>query len=295
MNLQPPTPQRRPPVVLDAEQLLEIFLAYRARRISKNFHRDSSLILHAWVRETGLRSVCDLSTGQLQNWFDLKCQSVKVSTAASYLTWVRVFLDWCVKRGVRFDNPANDVDVPRFRKPFRKVFVSKLTVKRLIDECQDPELKYCLFAGFHAGLRFNEVVMSRPEWFDLSEGLLHITQCETWSTKDYTDRTVPLTDDFAAFLRVYGLRVPYMVGGKACGTKRYRFTFRKRFERYIQSKGVHITFHDTRRTFASLHATAGTSLLKISHWLGDGYQVVQTHYAHLEPRDHHINDAFAHS
>ena len=234
---------------LNAKESLEIFLAYRARRISKNFHRDSSLVLYAWSRETGLQSVRDLSTEQLQDWFDLKCRTVKVSTAASYLTWVRVFLDWCVKRGVRFDNPADAVEIPRFGKPFRKVFVSKATVKRLIDECLDPELKYCLFGGFHAGLRFNEVVMSRPEWFDLAEGLLHITRCEEWRTKDDTDRTVPLTDEFAAFLRVYGLRVPYMVGGKACGTKRYRFTFRKRFERYVRGKGVLITYHDLRRTF----------------------------------------------
>jgi integrase len=287
-----PTTSRGRLSVYNASVLLDKFLAYRARRISKNFYRDTGLILRAWVKETALSSIRDLSTDQLQAWFDHKCESVRVSTAASYLTWIRVFLDWCVKEGIRFDNPANAVDVPRFRKPFRKVFVSKATVKRLIDECQDPELKYCLFAGFHAGLRFNEVVMSRPEWFDLTEGLLHITRCEEWSTKDDTDRTVPLTDDFAAFLRVYGLRVPYMVGGKASGTKRYRFTFRKRFERYIKSKGVYITFHDTRRTFASLHASAGTSIFKVACWLGDGVQVVEKHYGFLSPSDPEINRAF---
>jgi integrase len=275
-----------------AQSDLTNFLEYRHPRISANFHRDTSLVLLAWLKESRINTVSEITTAKLQIWFDHKCQLVKVSTAAKYLTWVRVFLNWCIDQHLRNDNPATEVKMPRFHKPFRKVFVSKKTVKMLLDECQDPELKYCLFAGFHAGLRFNEVVMSRPEWFDLTEGLLHVTRSQEWFTKDDEDRTIPLTDDFAAFLRVYGLRVPYMIGCHKKKGKRYRYTFRKRFEHYVHSKGVLITFHDCRRTFASLHASAGTSIYKISKWLGDGVQVVEKHYGHLTPKDEQINAAF---
>jgi integrase len=271
---------------------LERFFEYRRPRISVNFHRDTSFVLLAWMRDMKARSVADITTAQLQSWFDHKCQIVKISTAAGYLTWIRVFFDWCVKNRIRFDNPAKGVDVPAFKKPYRKVFISKNAVKTLLDECEDAELKYCLFAGFHAGLRFGEVVASRPEWFDLTEGLLHVTRSETWSTKDDEDRTIPLTDDFAAFLRVYGLRVPYMIGSHKRSGKRYRFTFQKRFETYVHSKGVSITFHDCRRTFASLHASAGTSIFKVACWLGDGVQVVEKHYGFLSPSDPEINRAF---
>jgi integrase len=58
-------------------------------------------------------------------------------------------------------------------------------------------------------------------------------------------------------------------------------------------KNVRMTFHDTRRTFASLHATAGTSIYKISKWLGDDVDVVQRHYGHLSPADPEINRAFS--
>jgi integrase len=285
----------RPPVskCLGANQDLERFLEYRRLRISANFHRDSTLILHAWLQETHTRAIRDVTAFQLQTWFEHKCQSVKVSTANSYLMWIKVFLDWCVEHRIRIDNPATQVDVPPFKKPCRKVFVSKGTVKMLLEECLDPELKYCLFAGFHAGLRFDEVVMSRPEWFDLTEGLLHVTRSQSWSTKDNEDRTVPLTDDFLAFLRVYGLRVPFMIGAHKKTGKRYRYTFRKRFQAYVHSKGVSMTYHDCRRTFASLHASHGTSIFKIAKWLGDGVQVVEKHYGHLTPSDHQINDAFA--
>ena len=240
------------------------------------------------------RAIADISQAQLQSWFDQKCQRVKVSSAASYLTWIRVFFDWTIKETIRFDNPALRIEVPRFRKPFRKVFVSKAVVQGCLEQCQDMELKYCLFCGFHAGLRFSEVIASRPEWFDLTEGLLHVTRSESFQTKDGEDRTIPLTDKFLAFLKVYGLRLPYMIGAhKPEIGQRYRFSFRHRFEHYMKSRGVSMNFHDCRRTFASLHASSGTSIYKIARWLGDGVQVVEKHYAHLCPRDVEINQAFA--
>jgi integrase len=279
-SVQPPT------------ESLEDFLRYRATRIGRNFHRDTALVLRLWLKEIKLESVEDCQTEQLQTWFDHKCQSVKLATAASYLTWIRVYFDWVIRQGVRSDNPALGVEVPRFRKPFRKVFVSKSTVQRLLDNCRNPELKYCLYCGFHAGLRFSEVVMSRPAWFDLTEGLLHVTRFEEFETKDGEDRSIPLTDDFLGFLRVYGFRAPYMIGNKLREGKRYRFTFRTRFLSYVKKEGVAISFHDCRRTFASLHASHGTSIFKIAKWLGDGVQVVERHYGHLTPADRQINDAF---
>src|SRR4029077_1042413 len=120
-------------------------------------------------------------------------------------------------------------------KPFRHRFVSAATVRMLIAQCDDPELKYCLFCGFHSGLRFNEVIMSRPEWFDIERGVLHVMRSASFETKDHEDRSVPITDEFAAFLRIYGLRKPYMIAPEANSVKApYRFTFRKRFLTYDQ-------------------------------------------------------------
>jgi integrase len=271
---------------------LEEFLAYRKIRISPNFYRDTDAVLHAWLRESGITCIRTITQAQLEHWFNHKCESVKVATAASYLMWIRVFLDWCVRQHIISTNPVSLVEVPKFKKPYRRVFISKAMVKILIDECEDMELKYCLYCGFHAGLRFNEVVMSRPEWFDLAEGLLHVTRFEGFETKDGDDRTIPLTKDFQAFLRVYGFKVPYMIGPHKKEGKRYRYTFERRFDSYIQSHNLSITFHDLRRTFASLHVSAGTSLYKVAKWLGDGIQVTEKHYGHLEPADVEINKAF---
>ncbi len=274
-------------------QGLSGYLVSKRAHISRNYHRDLSVVLESWSRE--FVTLDSVSTQSLQEWADNKLRTVKPSTVAAYLFSIRKYYDWLIiHQIVSGKNPVIGVTLPRHRKPFRRVFVSRDTACRLITECTDAELKYILFCGFHSGLRFGEVVASRPEWFSLPDALLHVTRCEDWDTKDHEDRTIPLTDAFLAFLRVYGLPSPYMLypEKRVGGRHRYRYDFKRKFYNYLRRKNVRMTFHDCRRTFASLHASAGTSIYKIAKWLGDDVGVVQRHYGHLEPRDTEINRAF---
>jgi hypothetical protein len=47
-----------------------------------------------------------------------------------------------------------------------------------------------------------------------------------------------------------------------------------------------------RHTFASLLASAGRSIYKITQWLGDDVRVIQKHHAKLLPNDQDIEVAF---
>lgn len=49
------------------------------------------------------------------------------------------------------------------------------------------------------------------------------------------------------------------------------------------------TFHDLRRTFASLLVSKGVSIYKVAKWLGDGVTVVESTYGHLLPADDDID------
>jgi integrase len=269
------------------------YLEFKRLRIGPNYFRDLKTVLEAWNRDFD-NATLNVTTAQLQAWADAKRETVKPATVAAYLFAIGKYYDWASGFEPGLENPALAVFVPKHHKPFRKNFVSFQTVKMLISECQDQELRYCLFCGFHAGLRFGEVVASRPDWFDLNQGVLYVTRSAEWDTKNHDDRAIPLTLDFKAFLRVYGLRMPYMIAPhkKPGGKHRYRFDFSRRFETYVATKNVEMTFHDARRTFSSLHASAGTSIFKIARWLGDRVDVVERHYAHLLPSDEEINKPF---
>ena len=153
-----------------------------------------------------------------------------------------------------------------------------------------------LYCGFHAGLRFNEIVEAKASWFDLNAGLLHLRKHEGIQFKDGEERTIPLTKGFSTFLKTYGLYEPYMVHPEIPARRKsvYRWDFGRPFDLYMEAQKVPwVTPHIMRHTFASLLASAGVSIYKIAKWLGDDVRVVQRHYAKLLPNDGEIERAFS--
>jgi hypothetical protein len=60
-------------------------------------------------------------------------------------------------------------------------------------------------------MRKLEIVEAVPEWFNSSARSVEIRATSTFRPKDRDARTVPLTDQFADFLKDYGLRSPYVL------------------------------------------------------------------------------------
>lgn len=270
---------------------LDTYLALRSKRISPNYLRDTSTVLRAYQSYCG-QPLDQHTSAAIQQW--LESRRVQPSTVVAYAFTLRQFFAWAQKTGQVLHNPAASLQLPRTPKPFRRNFVDRQTVARLIDTCSDQELKFILLAGFHAGLRFGEVVQSQPHWFNLQNQTLSVLRSSEWDTKDHTDRDIPLTNQFTNFLISYGLRSPFMIAPNKLSARRhrYRFDFKRRFQNYVARQNVAITFHDCRRTFASLHVQAGTSIYKVARWLGDDVDVVSRHYGHLNASDPEVNRAF---
>jgi integrase len=218
-----------------------------------------------------------------------------------------------VDRGSLRENAATKIKLDKLRSNPRLVFCDNALVAGLLRNAPTAEMRFILYCGFHAGMRKEEIIEARPEWFDLRSGCVNIVETTTFVPKDKEGRTVPLTKEFMGFLAEYGKPSPYMlaptVGYGSGKWSRYRYDFRRPFAEYVKSYGEGkrldrgvpavaedlswITPHIMRHTFASLHASAGTSIYKIAKWLGDGVEVVQKHYAKLSPSDADINNAFA--
>jgi integrase len=260
---------------------------------SKNWARDNCYVLKRWADEmTGFdcNSVQEIDTEKLQRWFNQKTRTIKVQTAEAYLFWVKHFLNWCLnERRIILYNAALKVKVPRYIKATRRNFLLLRDAQKLIDHCVDEELRFAIFCAIHAGFRYGETIAARPEWFDLDNKLIHIQVSESWAPKNGKARTVPMSDEFHAFLEVFGLRGPFMIAPEKQGGKYYRVDFDRRFRRLTAQLGIRCTFHDLRRTFASLKVSAGVSIYKVAKWCGHSVEVCEEHYGHLIPADSEIN------
>ena len=216
------------------------------------------------------------------------------STAESYMFTVRSFFNWCVAQDVCRRNPALDVQLDRIDRKGRTRFADLDLAERLIEHAPNDDLRFVLFCGFHTGMRKLEIVEAVPEWFNLAARTVEIRQTDTFRPKDRDARTVPLTDQFAEFLKGWGLRSPYVLQPEVKhGRHRYRFDFRRAFDDFMKAEGVPwISPHVMRHSFASICASKGIDIYRIATWLGDDVRVVQRHYAKLRPDDREIMKAF---
>jgi integrase len=279
--------------------------------------------MFAPTRESSLRqfgdkfritSPIDITTDKVRQWYDWmryeKEPALKEGTAQGYIFGLRAFLGWLVDREKLRENVALKVEMDEYKQTARLVYCDAQTVADLIANAPDDSMRFILYCGFHAGMRKLEIIEARPDWFNLKAGCVTVQATETFQTKDKDHRTIPLTKGFQTFLGKYGRPSPFMLMPEVPKWKyKYRYDFRKPFEDYIKACGdghrlgvtdlapkkdlSWLTPHVMRHTFASLHASADTSIYKIALWLGDGVQVVQKHYAKLSPSDVDINKAFA--
>lgn len=276
---------------------VDAWLAFMIRDgLSASTVSSRGYILRPFCKAMGVPTPRGISREKLQKWFDERWSDYP-QTAVAYLNVVSWWFEWLVERGKLAVNPAAGVVVPqKLAMQPRRRFLSPKDARRVIDQCEDDGLKFALYCGLQAGFRKLEVIEALPTWFDLDAGLVHIVESLPWfQPKTREKRTVPLTKEFRAWLRDYGLRGPFMLAPDvARGKYRYRYDFRTAFENYMQSLGLgDVTFHDLRRTFASLLVSDGVSVYKVAKWIGDTVEQTESTYGHLLPQDDEINPSWA--
>jgi integrase len=266
---------------------MEAYLSFKKTEChnARTFLRHQRLIIGNLARDNGWQSVRDATRADIERWL---AGMGNPRSRIEYLKVLTVFFKWLVAKKKLGANPCDGIDRPRrIPKSVRRRFLTPEESERVLSTPCGDDLKFALFAMLHAGLRIGEVCAARPSWFDLDAGLLHLAADDGWKAKDGENRTIPLTARFIEFLREYGLREPYMLRpSKKQGKGFYRVFIRREFDAHMKACNVTgVTFHDLRRTFASLHVSAGTSVYIVAQWCGDAVDIIQRHYGHL----HHAN------
>lgn len=277
------------------ESLLALYLAEKERRgISARWREDEGYALRAFFAEAKVENPRQITAAKASEWL----ASRGPRTAEQYQAILTRFCQWLAVKGRIPSNPLDSLPKVKLRPKARRRFLSQDECRRLIDACQCPDLKAAVMLALHAGLRKGECLAARWSWVDFEAGLLHVQTDADWTPKDRSDRTIPLTSTLSEFLLTRkpenSCKEGYIVRPeKAPGHWRNRWEFRKHFDAALAAAGIEgVTFHDLRRTFASLLVSRGVSVYKVARWLGDGVGVVERHYGHLIAQDDEINRAW---
>lgn len=275
--------------------LMEVYLAFQEaeRLFTRTTVAASRLVLLDFGNFTAAKSIASVTPMMVRAWFEKVQKRASKTTAQTQYYRVRSFFTWCMKERRLIDfNPTDNVKIGRFELKARLVFCTREERDKLIDNCPSdrPDLKFILMCGFYAGMRRNEIVEARPDWFDIKGSLIHVQRTDTFLPKDREDRTVPMAEPFQKFLRTYEMSGKFCICDKERGKALLRYDFRRPFRDHVLLQGLpHVTPHIMRKTFASLLASSGVSIYKVALWLGDDVRVVQDHYARLLPETSEIN------
>jgi integrase len=290
---------RAEPFLSTAEPLRAEIDAFIDYKLAQNeYSRDSAdskrYALEEFASFVNKADPSRIFTADVDRFYQMLRQRVKESTAQGYITTLRSFFNRLLETRKVRTNVVKAVRLARLDTKGRTNFCTPALRDKLIAKCKREDLKFVLFCGFHAGLRKREIIEARPDWFDMTKGLIHVRKTETFRPKDRDERTIPMTKAFKTFLRGYDKRPPFMLHPNVPhGESRYRWDFRRPWAEYMaQHKCPEVTPHIARHTFASLLASVGVSIYKIAQWPGDDVRVVQQHYAKLLPKDADIEAAF---
>jgi integrase len=146
--------------------------------------------------------------------------------------------------------------------------------------------------GIYAGLRKQEIVNTRWEWFDFDHELITLSGHDGFLVKDSESRTIPLHERLAELLAPHREEEGFIFLPNKDGQAkhRYRYEFKRAFDVVLKRTELEwVTPHVLRHTFASQLAIAGVSLYKISKWLGHSDTKTTQIYAHLQTHDEDIN------
>jgi integrase len=275
---------------------LDLYLEMKRKRgVSVGWCDKLRLILAQFFREQDVSRVREISAVKVEAWlgrFD------RASTEFSRWTVLNGFCKWLLENGRLSANPCLANPRRKVSANPRRRFLSPGECDRLFAACREmenPELLLAVQFGIYAGMRKNEILHIQPSWLDLDAGLIHISPVDDWLPKRGKLRTIPLAAKLRAAVELVGVRSPWVVAPEreAVPGKLYRWQFKNGFSAAVKRAGLeNVVFHDLRRTFASLHVSAGTSIYKVAKWIGDEMESTERHYGHLSPVDADIDNAF---
>lgn len=268
--------------------------------------RTARYVLKSFVKESKVQWPADISEQKVTVWVrGLRAAGKSQQTLRMYAAYVKTFTRFLASIGKLRADPLAKYDLPAEKATGRRNWLRKPVVRQIIDAVKPKigphskpagiekakraaeDLKFILYAGFHAGLRRREIGMAKVAWFDVDQGLIHAQNMpeEGFTLKDRDNRTVDMTDEFRAFLVEYLKgREPgefVLLPDKSQGLWKYRYDFSRMVEGHFKNCKVVCSIHDMRRSFASNLVSSGVPIYTVAKWLGDRVDVVEDHYGYL--------------
>src|SRR4029077_5152098 len=192
--------------------------------MSPDSAKTARYVLKLFVKDSKVRWPSEINEQKVAIWVrGLRAAGKSQQTLRMYAAYVKTFTRVLHASGKLKIDPLAKYSLPSEKATGRRNWVRKDVVRQIIGAVKPmvgphskptgiekarreaEDLKFILYAGFHAGLRRKEIGMAKVFWFDVDHGLIHAQNMpdEDFTLKDRDNRTIDMSDEFEAFLTEY--------------------------------------------------------------------------------------------
>ncbi|WP_029215637.1 tyrosine-type recombinase/integrase [Kallotenue papyrolyticum] len=259
----------------------------RPRGIEKYHH--TMLRFIAWLGEGATQA--DITAESIQRYQEQLAARCSASTVCNALSTIRSFCRWSRRRGYRQDDPTEQAEWPRRRRPLPRPY-TKREIGALLaaldgDDPVTRRNRRAVLLMLYAGLRISETAALEWRDIDLDHGELVVRD-----GKGGKMRRIPLHPRLRAELETVPVseRQPIRaVVGQPNGEPLTLKALGHVFDRWLRRRGIIATAHRLRHTFATELLRNGANIRYIQELLG--HQDISTTEIYLGVYQDGLRDA----
>ncbi len=220
----------------------------------------------------GNKKLADITTDDVQQFYNKRLEETSPSTANRHFTTLRAVINKVIKLKLyKGENPCNGVDKEK-ENPARTNYLDTKQIRDIINFAPERSKNLLAFA-IGTGMRRGEIL--RLDWsdIDLDYGIIHVHVSKSGSSRD-----IPILSSLKSVL----LGMNPQASGRVfpLSEKQVEYDF-KTARNKAGINGLH--FHDLRHTFASHFMMSGGLLSTLQLMLGHSDIRMTQRYAHFSP------------
>ena len=269
-------------------------------RATLKTYRNIVSIYHDYAK---LSSIQEATTETVRNFviYGRRDCGWKPATTRGYVKVLRVYFEWCIKRGFLAENPALDIELPRKEKRVRRNLSDEESDRLLETVYNFPwpndylrYRNYAIFATYiFAGLRKTELLNLNFMDVDFTAMTIFVRQ-----GKGSKDRMIPMDYTLAQILKRYvterqkrAMTAPAFFVSSTKGGRMSVMALEHIVRQMRKASGIYFTLHQLRHTFATQLLRNGCNLKALQTLMG--HANIETTLIYLEGIVDHLQPEIA--
>lgn len=183
------------------------------------------------------------------------------NTLAEYISKLRSFWRWCIKKGIAEGNPFDDIVIKT--QPAVKEYLTIEELQQLVNTPANPMIRNPFLFSCFTGLRYSDIIKLRWKEVEQYNGRTRLVfRQQKTRSQEYMD----LNEQAVSLMGERGAEDQLVFPGWGWNTSLFNYYLRA----WVKSAGIakRITFHCARHTFATMLLTLDTDIYVVSKLLG---------------------------